>query len=97
MLQLGGQELDSIGQPSGGQDFLMDARDDFLRGQIGGQALAQHAKEIDLLEVLFAVQDGTRGHDSIIAFWRASRRLFPWVGEWCVVSGEDGPPFLKLC
>jgi hypothetical protein len=71
MFQLGGQELDGQRQARGGQDFLVNAFEDFLGRDVGGQALAHAAEEISLLDVLFAFEDRTVCHASIIAARRS--------------------------
>ena len=66
MFDLGGQKLDGVGQVCGGQDFLADVLQHFLRGPSVSQALAQDAEEIRLLDVFFAVENRGGGHTAII-------------------------------
>src|SRR5262249_11455251 len=57
------QELNGVGQPGGGKNFFVDARQDFLRGEIGREALAQDPKEVGLFDIFFSVQCARRHHD----------------------------------
>ena len=63
VFQLGGEEADGQGQARGGEDFLADAREHVLGGDVVRQPLAPGPEEVGLLDVLLAVQDGAhRGH-----------------------------------
>ena len=71
VLQLGAQELNGQGQPSGRQDLFVDIGNDVLSGEVAGDPLAEDAEEIDLLNVFFTVQNAG-GHALMISLGLAA-------------------------
>ena len=66
MLQFGGQKLDSVGKAGGGENFVVNALEDFLGDQFTGKAFTEYAKEVRLFDVFFAVEQSSDGHTSMI-------------------------------
>ena len=77
MLQFRGQELNGKRQARGGENFFVNAFENLLGGHVGGHALAEDAKEVRLLDVLFPFKDVSRKHALIISPRRHQGQLCP--------------------